>query len=55
MVIGKWDDTKKKMQKIYTITELGLSELENKKALLKEKIEEALEVFKIIYNDLYNK
>jgi len=30
-----------------------LSELENKKYLLQGKIEEALEVFKIIYKDLY--
>lgn len=53
MVEGKWDDTKKKMQKIYTITQLGEKELDNKKTLLKSKIEEALEVFRIIYNDLY--
>lgn len=50
---GKWDDTKKKVQKIYTITENGVVELDNKKYLLKNKIEEALEVFKIIYCDLY--
>lgn len=53
MVEGKWDDTKKKMQKIYTITETGVKELENKKTLLKSKIQESLEVFQIIYNDLY--
>jgi len=55
LVIGKWDDEKKKIQKIYTLTEEGTKEFESKKKLLKEKIEEALEVFKIIYNDLYNK
>ncbi|MFL0247507.1 PadR family transcriptional regulator [Candidatus Clostridium stratigraminis] len=55
LVIGKWDDEKKKIQKIYTLTEEGIKEFESKKTLLKEKIEEALEVFKIIYNDLYNK
>ncbi|MGE5628985.1 MAG: PadR family transcriptional regulator [Solirubrobacterales bacterium] len=53
MVTGKWDDSDKKIQKIYTLTELGVNELENKKYLLKNKIEEALEVFKIVYNDLY--
>lgn len=53
MVIGKWDDSKKKIQKIYTITELGTEELEKRKELLKGKIEEALEVFKIVYKDLY--
>ncbi|MFL0266586.1 PadR family transcriptional regulator [Candidatus Clostridium radicumherbarum] len=55
LVIGNWDDEKKKIQKIYTLTEEGIKEFESKKALLKEKIEEALEVFKIIYNDLYYK
>ena len=53
MVVGKWDDSKKKIQKIYTITEEGLKELEDKKVLLKGRIEEALQVFKIVYKDLY--
>ncbi|MBI6871372.1 PadR family transcriptional regulator [Clostridium aciditolerans] len=53
MVVGNWDDSKKKIQKIYTITELGAEELEKRKELLKGKIEEALEVFKIVYRDLY--
>jgi DNA-binding PadR family transcriptional regulator len=52
-IIGMWDDENKKKQKIYTITNLGIKELENKKELLKSKISEALEVFKIIYSDLY--
>jgi DNA-binding PadR family transcriptional regulator len=55
LIIGKWDDEKKKIQKIYALTEEGIEEFESKKTLLKEKIEEALEVFKIIYNDLYNR
>lgn len=50
---GKWDDSNKKVQKIYTLTENGVTELENKKYLLKNKMQEALEVFKIIYGDLY--
>jgi len=53
MVEGKWDDSKKKIQKIYTLTEEGLKELEDKKVLLKGRIEEALQVFKIVYKDLY--
>ena len=53
MVIGKWDDTKKKIQKIYTITDIGIEELEKRKDLLKSRIQEALEVFKIVYKDLY--
>lgn len=53
LIIGKWDDSRKKIQKIYTITKLGKSELCEKKELLKNKIEESLEVFKIVYSDLY--
>lgn len=53
LVIGKWDDPKKKIQKIYSLTEQGEKELDHKKELLKKKIEEALDVFKIIYRDLY--
>lgn len=53
LVVGEWDDIKKKTQKIYTLTEAGHKELKDKKALLKIKVEEALEVFKIIYKDLY--
>lgn len=53
MIIGKWDDSKRKIQKIYTITEVGIEELEKRKDLLKGKIHEALEVFKIVYKDLY--
>jgi DNA-binding PadR family transcriptional regulator len=53
LIAGKWDNPDKKTQKIYTLTELGVEELEKKKGLLKNKIEEALEVFNIVYNDLY--
>lgn len=54
MVDGKWDDSKNnKMQKIYTLTDDGKVELEHRKFLLKNKIEEALDVFKIVYSDLY--
>lgn len=52
-VEGQWDDPKKKFQKIYSITDSGIKEFENKKFLLQSKIEEALEVFKVIYKDLY--
>ncbi|CAB1248089.1 PadR family transcriptional regulator [Clostridium sp. MT-14] len=53
LIEGKWDDSKNKMQKIYTLTDLGVSELKSKKKLLKNKIEESLEVFNIVYKDLY--
>lgn len=52
-VEGKWDSKSKKRQKIYNITDEGLSELENKKYLLKDKIGDALRVFEIVYSDLY--
>ncbi|MBU3092635.1 PadR family transcriptional regulator [Clostridium sp. CM028] len=53
LIIGEWSNSKK-AQKIYKITVEGRRQLENKKYLLQDKIEEALEVFKIIYSDLYN-
>ncbi|WP_461614838.1 PadR family transcriptional regulator [Clostridium sp. Marseille-QA1073] len=53
-VEGHWDDSKKKMQKIYKLTKEGEIEFKNKRELLRGKIEEALEVFKIIYSDLYS-
>lgn len=52
-IVGSWDDPDKKFQKIYTLTDEGFLEFESKKALLEEKIREALKVFTIIYNDLY--
>lgn len=52
LVVGEWSNSKK-AQKIYKITEEGRRQLDNKKYLLQDKIEEALEVFKIIYSDLY--
>lgn len=53
-IIGRWSEESKKQQKVYTITEKGINEFENKKLLLKDKMKEALEVFKIVYTDLYN-
>lgn len=54
LIVGRWNDGNKKIQKVYTITNEGLMELENKKLLLKDKMKEALEVFKIVYRDLYD-
>lgn len=53
MMIGKWDDSHSKIQKIYNLTDIGIKEFKNKKILLKSNIENALEVFNIIYGDLY--
>lgn len=53
LVVGEWDNPKKRIQRIYTLTDAGINEFEDKKSLLKKKIEEALEVFKIVYNDIY--
>lgn len=54
LIVGRWNEGNKKIQKIYTITNQGLMELENKKILLKDKMKEALDVFKIVYRDLYD-
>lgn len=51
---GHWDDPVKKFQKIYSLTDLGLKELDEKKDLLKQQMENSLKVFSIIFNDLYN-
>lgn len=53
LILGEWNDPKKKFQKIYTLTDYGKSEFENRKNLLKPKIEESLAVFKMIYSDIY--
>ena len=52
-IIGEWDNPKKKFQKLYSLTPKGIKEYEIRKNLLKNKIEESLKVFKIIYTDLY--
>ena len=53
LVIGKWDDPKKKFQKIYYLTDLGEKEFQHRRHLLKPRIEESLKVFQIVYKDLY--
>lgn len=53
LIVGQWDDPKKKFKKIYTLTTEGKAEFQQKKEILKPKIEESLLVFKIIYKDLY--
>lgn len=53
LIIGEWDNPEKKFQKIYRLTDDGMKEFENRKHLLKPKIEEALLVFKILYKDMY--
>ncbi|MFA9397270.1 MAG: PadR family transcriptional regulator [Clostridiaceae bacterium] len=49
LIEGVWIDNKK----IYSLTDKGTKEFENKKSLLQNKIKDSLEVFKIIYSDLY--
>lgn len=53
LLVGNWDDPKKKFQRIYTLTDDGYKEFNKRKYLLKNRIEEALMVFNIIFNDLY--
>ena len=54
LVVGNWSNPEKRVQKIYTLTELGFIEFDHKKLLLKGKIQEALNVFNTIYCDLYD-
>jgi DNA-binding PadR family transcriptional regulator len=54
LIVGTWDNPEKRVQKIYKLNEAGLNEFENKKKLLRPKIQEALEVFKIVYTDLFD-
>lgn len=53
LVLGTWDNPKKKFQKIYCLTDQGIEEFESKKCLLKPKMEEALKVFELVYSDIY--
>lgn len=53
LVLGIWDNPKKKFQKFYSLTPLGEKEFDKRKRLLKQKIEESLKVFKTVYKDLY--
>jgi DNA-binding PadR family transcriptional regulator len=53
LVVGEWDSPQKKLQKIFSLTETGFEELEHKKVLLKDRMEESLEVFKIVLKDIY--
>lgn len=53
LVTGSWDNPKKKNQKLYALTDLGVTEFQYRKSLLKPKIEESLKVFRLVYGDLY--
>lgn len=53
LVIGQWDNDKKKTQKLYSLTPIGKKEFSHRKSLLKPKIEESLKVFRLVYGDLY--
>lgn len=53
LIVGQWNDPKKKFKKIYHLTDEGLKDFQNKKQLLEPKIKEALKVFQIIYSDIY--
>ena len=44
---------KRNFKKFYSLTPLGEKEFDNRKKLLKHKIEESLKVFQIVYKDLY--
>jgi DNA-binding PadR family transcriptional regulator len=52
-ILGEWDDPDKKFQKIYKLTAEGQIEYKGRKQLLQPKIKESLQVFKLIYKDIY--
>lgn len=53
IIVGTWNEGKKKISKKYALTDKGKIELKNKKDLLNDGIDNALTIFKIIYKDLY--
>lgn len=53
LIVGEWNNPKTKFQKIYNLTEKGYDEFNTRKNILRPKIEQSLNVFKIIYFDLY--
>lgn len=53
IIKGTWNEGKKKISKEYVLTDKGKAELAGKKELLRDGIDNALTIFKIIHNDLY--
>ncbi|MEJ2748617.1 MAG: PadR family transcriptional regulator, partial [Anaerolineae bacterium] len=52
LVIGDWDDETKRTIRIYRLTETGAKELARLKAIVRPKLEEAVEVMQGLAQDL---
>lgn len=53
LIIGTWNEGRKKISKEYALTDKGKLELTSKKGLLRDSIDNAFLIFKIISKDLY--
>jgi DNA-binding PadR family transcriptional regulator len=52
LVEGQWDDPRKRTVRLYQLTALGQRELNRVKAMVRPKLEEAIEVLHSIVSDL---
>ena len=52
LITGQWEDPRKRTVRIYEITEKGRGEMQRIRAIVKPKLEEALDVLELLNNDL---
>ena len=52
LVSGEWEDPRKRTVRIYELTEKGRAELERLKAIVKPKLDEAIDVLEALSLDL---
>jgi PadR family transcriptional regulator PadR len=52
LVIGEWEDQRKRSVRIYRLTESGVQELARLRSIVRPKLEEAVEVLKDLIDDL---
>ncbi len=52
LIEGQWEDPRKRTVRIYSLTEFGEQELNRVKAIVRPKLDEAIEVLQEIANDL---
>jgi DNA-binding PadR family transcriptional regulator len=52
LVIGEWEDPTKRTIRIYSLTDAGMQEMARLKAIVRPKLEEAIEVLQRLAHDL---
>jgi len=52
LVVGEWEDPRKRTVRIYRLTETGAAELARLKAIMRPKLEEAIKVMQELARDL---